>query len=73
LRRFSFEEHLKDEVEVIVDGKRKTIRGAAGKMIRWIAEHADFFNSSDVRGEVVMNFAGEGASISPKVNVAPAA
>ena len=62
---------MSDQVEVIVDGKRKTIRGAAGKMIHWLAEHADFFNSPDVRGEVTMNFAGEGASVNPKVSVAP--
>jgi hypothetical protein len=59
------------DVEVIVDGKRKTVRGAAGKMIRWLVEHADFFNSPDVRGEVTLNFAGDGACVSPKISASP--
>jgi len=62
---------LKDEVEVIVEGKRKTHRGAAARMIRRISEHADFFNSPDVRGRVFIDFAGEGGNATAKVEVAP--
>lgn len=60
-----------DEVEVIVDGKRKTHRGAAAKMIRWVSEHADFFNSPDVRGRVFFDFAGDGGNATAKVEATP--
>lgn len=58
-------------LEVNDGGKRKTVRGAAAKMIRWLTEHADFFNAPDVRGAVEFNFAGEGESVSPKIKAAP--
>jgi hypothetical protein len=65
---------LKDEVEVVKpDGKRKMVRGAAAKIILWMTEHADFFNSADVRGQVRFDFAGEGGCASPKVEIAPSA